>query len=48
MRNLDTSEWFTKPDLEVINVKVKGSDRVSEFTLRVSQKAKQDKDEVAP
>ncbi len=38
----------SKPDLDVINVKTKGSDRVSEFTLRVSQKAKQEKDEAAP
>jgi type IV pilus assembly protein PilN len=48
MRNLDASDWFTKPDLDVINVKTKGNDRVSEFTLRVSQKAKQEKDEAAP
>jgi type IV pilus assembly protein PilN len=48
MRNLDASDWFVKPDLDVINVKTKGSDRVSEFTLRVSQKAKQEKDEAAP
>jgi len=45
MRNLDASEWFTKPDLDVINVKTKGSDRVSEFTLRVNQKVKQDPDQ---
>jgi len=44
MRNLDASDWFTKPDLDVINVKVKGADRVSEFTLRVNQKAKVEKD----
>jgi len=45
MRNLDASDWFAKPDLDVINVKTKGSDRVSEFTLRVSQKVILDKDE---
>ena len=44
MRNLDASEWYTKPDLDVINVKTKGNDRVSEFTLRVSQKIKMEKD----
>ena len=44
MRNLDASDWLTKPDLDVINVKAKGNDRVSEFTLRVSQKVKVEKD----
>lgn len=44
MRNLDASEWYTKPDLDVINVKTKGNDRVSEFTLRVNQKVKMEKD----
>lgn len=44
MRNLDASDWYTKPDLDVINVKTKGSDRVSEFTLRVEQKIKAEKD----
>jgi type IV pilus assembly protein PilN len=44
MRNLDASDWFTKPDLDVINVKTKGGDRVSEFTLRVNQKVKVEKD----
>ena len=45
MRNLDASVWFTKPDLDVINVKTTGNDRVREFTLRVNQKAKQDQDQ---
>ena len=44
MRNLDASEWYTKPDLDVINVKTKGNDRISEFTLRVNQKVKMEKD----
>ena len=44
MRNLDASEWFAKPDLDVINVKTKGGDRVSEFTLRVNQKVTVEKD----
>ena len=48
MRNLDASDWFVKPDLDVINVKSKGGDRVSEFTLRVSQRPKQEKDEAVP
>ena len=48
MRNLDASDWYTKPDLDVINVKTKGNDRVSEFTLRVSQKVKEEKDGAGP
>lgn len=48
MRNLDGSNWFANPDLDVINVKPKGSDRISEFTLRVTQKAKLEKDATAP
>jgi type IV pilus assembly protein PilN len=48
MRNLDASDWYTKPDLDVINVKSKGNDRVSEFTLRVNQKVTQEKDGTAP
>lgn len=48
MRNLDASDWYTKPELDVINVKAKGSERVSEFTLRVNQKIKTEKDGVSP
>lgn len=48
MRNLDASDWYTKPDLDVINIKTKGNERVSEFTLRVSQKVKQEKDGAGP
>lgn len=44
MRNLDASDWFIKPDLDVINVKSKGSERISEFTLRVDQKIQVEKD----
>lgn len=40
MRSLDSSDWFTQPDLDVINVSTKGSERVSQFTLRVKQKTK--------
>ncbi len=48
MRNLDASDWYTKPELDVINVKTKGGERVSEFTLRVDQKVKAEKDGVSP
>lgn len=37
MRNLDGSNWLQNTDLDVINVSSKGSDRVSQFTLRVTQ-----------
>jgi type IV pilus assembly protein PilN len=37
MRNLSTSDWFAEPELEVINVKDRTGDRVSEFSLRVKQ-----------
>jgi type IV pilus assembly protein PilN len=37
MRNLGGSDYFADPELEVINVKDKGTDRVSEFSLRVKQ-----------
>jgi len=40
MRNLDASDWFVNPDLDVINVSAKGNDRLSQFTLRVNQKLK--------
>ncbi|MHB8744511.1 MAG: PilN domain-containing protein [Sulfuricaulis sp.] len=43
MRNLAASDWFSDPELDLITVKAKGSDRVSEFTLKVKQSAKQQK-----
>jgi len=48
MRNLDGSEWFMAPELDVINVKPRGADRVSEFVLRVKQRVKVEKDGAAP
>ena len=48
MRNLDASDWFTKPELDVINVRSKGAERVSEFTLRVNQKLKLESDGARP
>jgi len=41
MRSLDSSEWFANPDLDVINVTNQGGERVSRFTLRVSQSERQ-------
>ncbi|MDH3514891.1 MAG: PilN domain-containing protein [Gammaproteobacteria bacterium] len=43
MRNLAASDWFAEPELEVITVKAKGNDRISEFSLKVKQFAKQQK-----
>lgn len=43
MRNLDSSDWFAQPDLDVINISTKGNERVSQFTLRVKQKSKTEK-----
>ena len=43
MRNLASSDWFSDPELEVITVKSKGSERISDFSLRVKQVAKQQK-----
>jgi len=40
MRNLASSDWFEEPQLEVINVKEKGSDRISEFSLKVKEATK--------
>lgn len=37
MRNLDGSDWFQGPELDVINVAAQGGERVSNFTLRVTQ-----------
>lgn len=41
MRNLSSSEWFADPQLEIINVRDKGGERVSEFSLKVKQVVKQ-------
>lgn len=47
MRNLERSDWFTGPDLDVINVSPQGGSRVSQFTMRVksTQKKNEPKDE---
>ncbi len=45
MRNLDSSDWFTDPNLDVINVKARGNDRVSTFSLKVKESARVEKQE---
>lgn len=42
MRNFAASDWFAEPELEVINVKQQGGDRVSEFSLKVKNVAKKE------
>lgn len=43
MNNLDSSDWFTNPDLDVITVKPSGGARISKFSLKVKQEAKKKK-----
>ncbi|MDH3688582.1 MAG: PilN domain-containing protein [Gammaproteobacteria bacterium] len=45
MRNLDSSEWFANPNLDVINVSRKDGSPVSKFTLRVTQEIKRSPEE---
>ncbi|MEK6551622.1 MAG: PilN domain-containing protein [Pseudomonadota bacterium] len=40
MRNLSASEWFANPELEVINVRQRGGERISEFSVKVKQAVK--------
>jgi type IV pilus assembly protein PilN len=42
MRNFAASSWFADPELEVINVRSRGSDRVSEFSLKVKNISKKE------
>lgn len=48
MRNFSASDWFTDPKLDVINVRRKGNDRVSEFSMKVKNVAKKKKEEEKP
>ena len=38
MNNLDSSAWFTNPDLDIVNARQEGGERVSQFTLRVRER----------
>lgn len=44
MRNLDSSDWFTNPTLNIINVTPVGGDRISRFTLRVREESQKKAD----
>jgi type IV pilus assembly protein PilN len=40
MQNLEASDWFAGPNLDVINVTPRGGTRISKFTLKVNQSKK--------
>lgn len=40
MNSLDASDWFTNPNLEVINVTPQGGSRISKFSLKVREERK--------
>lgn len=42
MRNFAASDWFADPELEVINVRARGNDRVSEFSMKVKNVQKKE------
>jgi len=42
MNRLDSSEWFTDPDLKVINMMPSEGVRLSQFDLKVSQETKKE------
>lgn len=37
MSNLDSSDWFANPNLDIVNAQDQGGDRVSQFTVRVNE-----------
>ncbi|HSH42001.1 MAG TPA: PilN domain-containing protein [Arenicellales bacterium] len=37
MNNLDSSDWFTNPNLDIVNAQNQGGERVSQFTVRVNE-----------
>jgi len=37
MNNLDSSDWFTNPNLDIVNAQNQGDERVSQFTVRVNE-----------
>jgi type IV pilus assembly protein PilN len=47
MRQIDTSEWFTGPRLDVIKTSEANRRRIANFTLRGSQKTHQPADDIA-
>ena len=47
MNNLDSSEWFTNPSLDVINVTPQGGTRISKFSVKVREKSKEGETEAS-
>jgi type IV pilus assembly protein PilN len=43
MNSLDSSDWFTNANLDVINVTPQGGSRISKFSLKVREEKKADK-----
>lgn len=43
MNSLDSSDWFTNANLDVINVTPQGGSRISKFSLKVREEKKVDK-----
>ncbi|MDZ7842056.1 MAG: PilN domain-containing protein [Gammaproteobacteria bacterium] len=39
MNNLDSSNWFTNPNLDIVNAQNQGENRVSQFTVRVNEQS---------
>lgn len=39
MNNLDSSDWFTNPNLDIVNAQDQGGARVSQFTVRVNEQS---------
>jgi type IV pilus assembly protein PilN len=39
MNNLDSSDWFTNPNLDIVNAQNQGDNRVSQFTVRVNEQS---------
>lgn len=37
MNNLDSSDWFTNPNLDIVNAQNQGGSRVSQFTVRINE-----------
>lgn len=37
MNNLDSSDWFTNPNLDIVNAQDQGGSRVSQFTVRINE-----------
>ncbi len=43
MNSLDSSDWFTNANLDVINVTPQGGSRISKFSLKIREEKKVDK-----